>query len=101
MSVLNVKVNGSTLEAGLDTNKDGQNSVGLKLHVGEGLQEGIAALMKGEKKVVEVPVKKLSYVFENGEIKVSLDTDQDGEPALEGYVNMGESLEEIASGFSK
>lgn len=83
--------------AGIDSNKDGENSVSVKLSIAEALQEGFAALKKGEKKEIVVDVKSVRYKFEDGKIIVEVDTDKDGEALLTVDVDMAESFEEIAA----
>jgi len=91
-----IKVEGGNIVAGLDTNQDGENSLSLKLSINEAIQEGLAALKKGEKKEVSVDAKKVDIVFEGSTIKLKIDTDGDGESLLELELDMVEVLDEAA-----
>lgn len=82
--------------AGIDTDKDGKDSVGVKLNLQEAFQEGMSALGKGEEKEVEVEVKKLRLKFKDGKVKAVVDTDQDGESLLDVEVDMAESFDEVS-----
>ena len=97
MSKASIKFEDGKLVAGLDMNEDGQNSISIKMSMNEALQEGMAALKKGEKKEVTVEAKAVKLVFVDGKIAVSVDTDRDGEELLSVAVDMTESVEEIAS----
>lgn len=101
MSKGSLKFEDGKIVAGFDSNEDGQASAGLELKVSEAVEEGLAAMKKGEKKVVELEAKKVSLEFEEGKVKVSVDTDGDGEAMLSAFVDLQESFEEISQGIFK
>ena len=92
-----IKFEDGKIVAGIDSNEDGQNSITFKLSVGEAVQEGLAALKKGEEKSVALEVKKVKLLFIDGKIKITVDTDQDGDALLEVEVDLAESFDEVTS----
>lgn len=101
MSKGSLELKDGKLVAGLDTNEDGQQSVGLEIAVGESIKEALAALKKGDVKEVKVEVKTLTYTLDGDRLNVSVDSDKDGEASLTAFVDFSESFEEIAEGIFK
>jgi len=95
MSKVNVKVLDGSVNIGFDGNQDGQNSIGLKLNLKEGLEELFA---KGE---VKVEVKLLTLKIEGTKILASIDSDKDGEPVATIEADLLEGYEEVAASFKK
>ena len=96
-----IKYEDGKIIGGLDSNKDGELSLGLELSIGEALEEAMGAMKKGEKVEVTVEAKAVKYSFEDGKIKITVDTDKDGEVLLSAYVDMAEAFEEIAAAVLK
>ena len=92
---INVSMEESKVKVGIDTNRDGQNAVEVKLNLKEALQE---AIEKGEAKV---DVKSLTLKLEGTKIILLVDTDKDAEPVLEVTADLLESYEEVAASFKK
>jgi len=83
------------LEFGIDPNRDGQNVISGKLHLGEALSE---AFSRGEK----VPGARIVDVkFELTRLVVKLDTDKDGEPLLELEIDLAEAFDEVQDALGK
>ena len=92
--MLNYDVKDSALNVGLDTDKDGENSLDLKLHLSEAIQEAIA---KG------TPVEGAQVVdfrFEVTKLVLKLDTDRDGESLIDLEIDLAEAFAEIQSKFT-
>lgn len=84
----NVKMADSKVVAGYDGNSDGENSISIKLNLGEAFQE---LMQKGEAKI---EVKSLSIKREGSKMIAVLDTDKDGEAVLECELDALEALDE-------
>lgn len=95
MGKLNYEVKEGVLHMGADSNEDGENSISLKLHLNEAIQE---AFKKGE--AVE-GVKVVGFKFELTKLKLQLDTDKDGENLLELEIDLAESFDEIQDLIAK
>jgi uncharacterized protein (DUF169 family) len=84
------------LSAQLDVNTDGEPSVSFEMFFAEALAE---ALKKGD--AVE-GVKVADFRFEGSKLKLTLDTDKDGEALLKLVIDLPEVFDEIKdSYFSK
>lgn len=73
----------------LDTNKDGEPVVTLKLNLSEAVSEAFARGNSVE------GVKLVSLGFEGAKLKLALDTDKDGERLVELVVDLSELADEI------
>lgn len=96
MSDVNIKMDGATFEASLDTDGDGVKSINLKLHLSEAFQEAMEKFKGGEEVIdpVKVEVKALELKFVGGTMQLSIDTDKDGEKLLELEANLMEAVDE-------
>lgn len=101
MSKASVKFVGGSLVVGLDTNEDGQNVMDLKINMQETLEEAFAAIKKGEKKEVELDVKKVVLKFGAEGMTLTVDTDQDGENSIELNVSLMEAVDEVGDLINK
>lgn len=93
--VVSAEVQDSKLIVGVDTNKDGEKSIQLKINSPELLEELFA---KGEAKI---DVKTITLKMDLMKVKVAVDTDKDGEPVLEGEADLAEIFDEAKDAFSK
>jgi hypothetical protein len=89
VSSVKVEFEGEKLNVGLDIDKDGENSLALKLHLSEAVQE---IFNKGGK--VE-GVKLASFEFQLTKLVLKLDTDQDGEPVMDLTIDLAEVFAEL------
>ena len=98
-----IKFENGILEAGLDTNNDGENAVSVKLDTKEGLEEAFARVLKGESTGEKITLdgKTIEVEFGVGGVKLKVDTDRDGEPLLVLDISLMESFDEIQSAISK
>jgi hypothetical protein len=95
MSDVQIKFEGSTFTAGLDSDGDGVKSISFKLHLSEALEEAVSKFKKGDEvEPVEVDVKALRLDFDGGLMKLVVDTDKDGEALLEVEANLLEAVDE-------
>ena len=76
------------LHLGVDSNKDGEKVIEVKLNLNEAYQEILA---RGEK--IE-GAKIVAFEFGLAGLKLVLDTDQDGEKLLELNISLSEVLDE-------
>lgn len=95
MGKLSVKVEDGQLKFGVDANEDGQNSLTVKLHLSEMVQEMISrgGAVDGAKVV--------DFKFSGTKLTLKIDTDRDGEPLLELELDLAESFDEVASAVTK
>ncbi len=87
MNKFKFQFKGTSAEVAYDGNSDGEDSLALKLQLGEVYQELMA---KGEAKVDAV----VSFKRNGGKIQISVDTDKDGEAALTLDADILEGIEE-------
>ena len=87
----NVNFEGTKVVAGYDGNSDGENSVSIKLDLGEAFGE---VVKKGEAKL---EVKAISFKREGAKLKVVIDSDKDGEAVLELEIDSLEALDEAGT----
>lgn len=90
-----IKIENGKLSYGIDTDKDGVDSVKAELILGEMLQE---AFEKGEAKV---DVKSFTAKFEGSKLILIVDTDKDGENSFVTEIDMIESFDEVSKKLSK
>ena len=93
--VLDFEVKDGNLILGVDSNKDGENVVSLRLKLSEAVEEAIA---RG--KPIE-GVKAVSLEFKGTKLLLKVDTDRDGEQLLEIEIDLGEAFDEISDAVSK
>lgn len=99
----NIKVeeNGSVC-LGLDTNEDGQNSITGRIFLGEGFNEILAKVKKGEAvEPVSIEAKSITFSFEGAVLSIGVDTDRDGEKSISLDIDMAEALEEGVAALKK
>lgn len=89
-----VKVEEGKLIIGVDTNQDGQKLVNAELNLGEGLQEIIAKLKKGEDSEIKVDAKAVKFSFTGSKLILEIDTDKDGEILGKVEIDIAEGLDE-------
>jgi len=86
-----IEVKDGKILAGVDTNKDGEQSLSAVVKIDEAIQEAIA---RGE--AIEGN-KVVSVKFELTKLKIVVDSDKDGESLLELTVDLAEVYDEIAN----
>lgn len=101
MSKANVEFKEGVLVAGVDMNEDGENMISLKVNMKEAMEEAFAKLKKGESSSVVLDVKKVELKFDMSGMKLLVDTNQDGEAAIELEVSLTETVDEVGSIFKK
>lgn len=87
-------VKDGNLEFGIDSNKDGKNVISGKIMLSEAMQE---AFSKG---TAVAGVKTVDVKFDLTKLKITVDTDRDGEPLLELEVDLAEAFKEITQKIS-
>lgn len=88
MEKFNYEVEDGKLKLGLDSNKDGVNSINLELSLNEAIGE---ALAKG----AEVEgAKSVSVAFTGTTLVVEVDSDKDGEKLMKLEINLAEAIDE-------
>jgi hypothetical protein len=102
MSKGKVEIQGGSIVASLDTNEDGQPVMTAKIHLGEGAEEILAKLKKGEATSVEVDAKSVKFDFDPlGGMTLIIDTDKDGDPSAEVNLSLVEAVDEAGQIFKK
>lgn len=89
VSKLNYEFKDNKFCFGVDGDEDGNKVLVMKLNLGEALQE---AVKRGDK--VE-GARLVDFKFEGPVMKLTLDTDKDGENLMELEVDMMEAFDEI------
>lgn len=79
----------------VDSDNDGVASVSVELNMNEAVQEAVSRGIKKE------DVKIVDFVFTGLEMKLVIDTDQDGEKLIEININSLEAFDEIQKRFQK
>ena len=94
--VVDLAVKDGALSLGVDSNRDGEKVVTLKLHLSEAVQEAFnrSEALEGVKLV------SLSFTTD-GKMALKLDTDKDGEELLTLTVDLSEVADEIGDATKK